>query len=105
MGTNGCVPLGSKEYPPEIIVGEYLDCSENKSEVAKFIVDCAKAANPMSDEEGEDLVEACDKSAKSIFCKEVNGFCYRTNGRSSAFKPCSEALTFSEKEACGKVGN
>ena len=31
-----------------------LKCDNPKR--AKFIIDCAKAANPMSDEEGEDLV-------------------------------------------------
>lgn len=36
---------------------------------AKFIVDCAKAANPMSDEEGEDLVRQCDITSKHLFCE------------------------------------
>ena len=35
---------------------------------AKFIIDCAKAANPMSDEEGEDLVKQCDSSSRELFC-------------------------------------
>lgn len=38
-------------------------------EKAKFILDCAKAANPMSDEEGEDLVIQCERTATSLFCK------------------------------------
>lgn len=38
---------------------------------AKFIVDCAKAANPMSDEEGEDLVRQCDITSKHLFCEYV----------------------------------
>lgn len=43
---------------------------------AKFIVDCARAANPMSDEEGEDLVKECGRQSK-MFCvkkyfKEIN---------------------------------
>ena len=36
---------------------------------AKFIVDCAKAANPMSDEEGEDLVKQCAITAENLFCE------------------------------------
>lgn len=34
---------------------------------AKFIVECASAANPMSDEEGEDLVYQCELTAKKIY--------------------------------------
>lgn len=38
---------------------------------AKFIIDCAKAANPMSDEEGEDLVAECRKTAYYLYCERV----------------------------------
>lgn len=38
---------------------------------AKFIIDCAKAANPMSDEEGEDLVAECRKTSNYLFCKKI----------------------------------
>lgn len=38
---------------------------------AKFIIDCAKAANPMSDEEGEDLVRQCEETSEHLFCKKV----------------------------------
>ena len=38
---------------------------------AKFIIDCAKAANPMSDEEGEDLVRQCEETSAHLFCKKV----------------------------------
>ena len=38
---------------------------------AKFIINCAKAANPMSDEEGEDLVKQCEKTSVNLFCKTV----------------------------------
>jgi len=30
----------------------------------EFIIECAKAANPMSDEEGEDLVHECGLQAR-----------------------------------------
>jgi len=36
---------------------------------AKFIINCAKAANPMSDEEGEDLVKQCAITAENLFCE------------------------------------
>ena len=42
-------------------------CDKDKS--ANFIVKCAEAANPMSDEEGEDLVEECGNQARLIFCE------------------------------------
>lgn len=45
-----------------------LEC--DNSERAKFIIDCAKAANPMSDEEGEDLILQCEKTSESLFCTE-----------------------------------
>lgn len=38
---------------------------------AKFIIECAKAANPMSDEEGEDLVKECERTSFSLFCESV----------------------------------
>ncbi len=46
------------------------ECSTDvqRKQLAKFIVDCAKAANPMSDEEGEDLVEQCERTGKSTIC-------------------------------------
>lgn len=34
---------------------------------AEFIIDCARAANPMSDEEGEDLVKECGRQSE-MFC-------------------------------------
>ncbi len=42
----------------------------NKEKQAQFIIDCAKAANPMSDEEGEDLVEQCEKTSHPLFCEK-----------------------------------
>jgi len=38
---------------------------------AQFIVECAKAANPMADEEGEDLVEECTNTAKEVYGTET----------------------------------
>ncbi len=37
--------------------------------ISKFVVDCAKAANPLSDEEGEDLVAECRITGFTIFCE------------------------------------
>ena len=42
----------------------------NTEKRAKFIIDCARAANPMSDEEGEDLVKQCEKTSRNLFCEK-----------------------------------
>lgn len=42
-----------------------LDTAERRS---TFVIDCAKAANPHSDEEGEDLVKQCQTTAEELFC-------------------------------------
>ena len=39
-------------------------------EAATFVIECSKAANPMSDEEGEDLVAQCHATARELFCSE-----------------------------------
>lgn len=39
----------------------------DSEKAAQFIVDCAKAANPLSDEEGEDLVYQCELTAKKLY--------------------------------------
>jgi hypothetical protein len=44
-------------------------CDVNKQ--AKFIIECARAANPMSDEEGEDLVAQCDIISWRLFCTKI----------------------------------
>jgi hypothetical protein len=47
----------------------YYKC--DKPSRAKFIIECAKAANPMSDEEGEDLVRQCEQTSLELFCERV----------------------------------
>jgi len=47
----------------------YKDTCAESDKRAKFIIDCARAANPMSDEEGEDLVNECGYQARAIYCK------------------------------------
>lgn len=34
---------------------------------ARFVIDCAAAGNPKSDEEGEDLVWQCERTARALF--------------------------------------
>ncbi len=69
------------------LLGEFLDgktkpkwrwqqICKNTDKRAKFIIDCARAANPMSDEEGEDLVKQCDSSSQHLFCEYVKEYYY-----------------------------
>lgn len=39
-----------------------------QDKLAKFIIDCSAAANPKSDEEGEDLVAQCEKTGIRTLC-------------------------------------
>ena len=48
-------------------------CKDNDKR-AEFILNCAKAANPMSDEEGEDLVIQCERTSRNLFCDEVKEY-------------------------------
>ena len=48
-------------------------CKDNDKR-AEFIINCAKAANPMSDEEGEDLVLQCERTSRNLFCDEVKEY-------------------------------
>jgi hypothetical protein len=46
-------------------------CSQNDPARAEWILKCAEAANPMSDEEGEDLVLQCENTSERLFCPRV----------------------------------
>lgn len=78
---------------------------------AKFVVECAEAANPMSDEEGEDLVRQCEETAKNIYsgrgtCRERFEVCPFTNGcYEHSWIACAESpLDSSSRAACRKFG-
>ena len=59
----------SKE-PEPIKVVERTSIQGNK-EASEFILQCAKNSNPMSDEEPEDMLEACRTIAGEIYGKKV----------------------------------
>lgn len=44
---------------------------EDKLRVADYIVKCSEAANPKSDEEGEDLVAQCHRTMESTLCPQT----------------------------------
>ena len=52
----------------------------NPERQAEFIIACAKAANPMSDEEGEDLVKQCEWTSQNLFCR------YKENQNESRYR-------------------
>ena len=47
---------------------------KNNDKRAEFIINCAKVANPMSDEEGEDLVKQCERTSYNLFCEQVKEY-------------------------------
>lgn len=55
-----------KKSPPEPVYQERLT-TVITAEARQWILDCIKNGNPMSDEEGEDLVRQCEVSGKSLF--------------------------------------
>jgi hypothetical protein len=69
------------------------DTAERRS---TFILECAKAANPLSDEEGEDLVKQCQATAADLFCpkeKFVQVSDYE-------WQHCGAVTDIRHKEAC-----
>lgn len=44
---------------------------ESRKELAEFIIKCSEAANPKSDEEGEDLVIQCERTGTNTLCPTV----------------------------------
>ena len=49
---------------------QHCSSESERQAMAMFVIDCASAANPKSDEEGEDLVEQCQYTAQALLCPE-----------------------------------
>lgn len=47
---------------------EHCVDAEDRRALAQFIIECSKAANPLSDEEGEDLVSQCERTGERAIC-------------------------------------
>jgi hypothetical protein len=62
MLTTGC---GSSD--DKISEVQYDMSIRGSTDAAEFIIRCAEAANPLSDEEGEDLVVQCERTASNIY--------------------------------------
>lgn len=43
----------------------------HRAQAAQFVIDCARAANPHSDEEGEDLVAQCEYTSRNFYTTYV----------------------------------
>ena len=76
------------------------------SKAAEFILTCAKNANPLSDEEGEDLVKQCQYTAVELFGEKEFYFCYSPNRWCAANTKvhCSNASTPIEAQGCASAG-
>jgi hypothetical protein len=93
--------MGCTSEPPipRITFDRY--CSMEQSErVAQFIVACAEAANPKSDEEDEDLVAQCEKTAKNVMCPEVAFVKVYSRDDYRSPVPCSQVKDPSLMKAC-----
>jgi hypothetical protein len=78
--------LGCSDDPPEPPkVNLYLEWNQHCEDAvadkrAKFIIDCATAANPKADEEGEDLVEQCEETSENVLCARAPRACKEVEG-------------------------
>jgi len=43
----------------------------HRKQLAEFIIKCSEAANPKSDEEGEDLVDQCENTGVRTICPTI----------------------------------
>jgi hypothetical protein len=98
QGCENKATFGTKKYTKIL--------KEDREKASQFILTCAKNANPMSDEEGEDLVKQCQRTAEKIFGTVVFGFCYGIGQGcwESETISCDDAKMSHEIEACKKIG-
>lgn len=64
------------------------DSESDREKLSTFVIKCAEAANPKSDEEGEDLVEQCEITGTNVVCPVLE-YCYDKNIKYDHPKPCS----------------
>jgi hypothetical protein len=80
-----------------------LHCLEPATgpEVMAAITACAEAANPKSDEEGEDLVAQCERTARETLCRRE---AWMVGNHSDDYRPCSAGLTAAQLDVCRAYG-
>lgn len=65
----GCAP----EKKKKTLINWKSKCvtTEDKDKQARFLLDCIKNGNPMSDEEPEDLVSQCEQTSENVVCPQT----------------------------------
>jgi len=77
-------------------------CSEEqRKEASNFVILCAEAANPMSDEEPEDMLIQCQKTAEALICEQGFKYLSKLSVTKSVARSCKTARTVKEKKFCG----
>lgn len=69
----------------------YQEVCKSNPEQQKWVLECISNGNPMSDEEGEDLVKQCEISSRALFkdnC-ELKAYC-KVNGNLSPIEDCNK---------------
>ena len=94
--------------PPDITVSYSIQrhCTtlEERQALAAFVVDCSRAANPKSDEEGEDLVAQCQGTAEKILCPEHrHRYTTRKNGHVTVMADVEEVESFTQPRRAEQV--
>lgn len=87
-------------------IQKYPSCPISDTLKRDYVIDCIKAGNPMSDEEGEDLVKECVLSYAVVICdvkhrlviKNDKGECYTDN---KEFVSCNDWITVSRTDTIG----
>lgn len=88
--STGCdSPLSRPRYKQEMVPAAASE------EHQAWVLACIANGNPMSDEEGEDLVEQCEQTAFRMFAPTLTRKCWKWHAQESGGKwldvPCSEA--------------
>lgn len=85
-------------------VRSFCGTEEDLTKVSKFIIQCTNAARPMNnDEDGEDLVEQCEKTAKSLCPKVVWVASEENKDYYSTYRPCTPPMEIDTKKLCIKA--
>lgn len=66
--------LGCNSAVSKVNIYQYYCSYESQALRRTFILDCIEKGNPHSDEEPEDLVSQCSKTAENVYCIYSNQF-------------------------------
>jgi hypothetical protein len=90
----------------DVQVSPFEDCEvppDKTERLLQFVVACAEAANPKSDEEGEDLVSQCERTGGRAL--QVCTTVFKANERGDYnWVPCSKLLSSRMQHACISAG-